>query len=100
MNDKTTKIEFGSQDNTVFYSLGLKNTDALILRIELGACILRILGRQGPTEPSKIQELLGATAVETTQLLNAKFHRFSESYLMGVLRKLGQRVIVTIEPEQ
>lgn len=96
MTKKKQKIEFEKSSGNVFADLGLKDSESLLMRAELGSQILRILqGRKLKTQ-KEVQAVLGIGQAEVSQLLNARYHRFSEARLMVFLKKLDRKVTVQV----
>jgi predicted XRE-type DNA-binding protein len=84
----------------VFADLGLKDSDSLLMRAELGSQILRILKDRGLTKQKEVQQVLAIGQAEVSQLMNARFHRFAEARLMTFLNKLDQKVTVNVAPRR
>ena len=80
----------------VFADLGLKDSDSLLMRAELGSQILRILKGRGLTKQKEVQQVLAIGQAEVSQLMNARFHRFAEARLMTFLNKLDRKVTVQV----
>ena len=93
---KNGKIAFEESSGNVFADLGLKDADSLLMRAELGFQILKILKNRGLKKQKEIQEVLEIGQAEVSQLMNARYHRFSEARLMAFLNKLDRKVTVQV----
>ncbi len=97
---KKDTIEFEESSWNVFADLGLKDSDSLLMRAELGFQILKILKGRGLKKQKDAQEALEIGQAEVSLLMNARFHRFSEARLMSFLNKLDQKVTVRVSPRR
>jgi len=93
---KKGKIQFEEGSGNVFADLGLKDADSLLMRAELGAQILKILKSRGLKKQKDVQAVLEIGQAEVSQLMNARYHRFSEARLMTFLNKLDRKVTVQV----
>ncbi len=93
---KKSQVEFEESSGNVFADLGLKDADSLLMRAELGHQILKILKSRGLQKQKDVQEVLGIGQAEVSQLMNARYHRFSEARLMVFLNKLDRKVTVQV----
>lgn len=96
MTKKKSKIQFEESSGNVFADLGLKDADSLLMRAELGHQILKILKSRGLKKQKEVQEVLEIGQAEVSQLMNARYHRFSEAPLMTFLNKLDRKVTVQV----
>jgi len=93
---KKGEIEFEESSGNVFADMGLKDADSLLMRAELGFQILKILKSRGLKKQKDVQEVLEIGQAEVSQLMNARYHRFSEARLMAFLNKLDRKVTVQV----
>lgn len=93
---KKSKITFEESSGNVFADLGLKDADSLLMRAELGHQILKILKSRGLKKQKEVQEVFEIGQTEVSQLMNARYHRFSEARLMSFLNKLDRKVTVQV----
>ena len=93
---KKSKIKFEESSGNVFADMGLKDADSLLMRAELGHQILKILKSRGLKKQKDVQALLEIGQAEVSQLMNARYHRFSEARLMSFLNKLDRKVTVQV----
>lgn len=82
----------------VFADMGLEDADELLARSELGYLVRKIIKEQGLNQQKEISELLGIKQPEVSQLMNGKYHLFSEARLMNFLGRLNQKITITITP--
>lgn len=97
--EKKSQIAFEESSGNVFADLDLKDAQSLLMRAELGHQILKILKSlksRGLKKQKDVQEVLDIGQAEVSQLLNARYHRFSEARLIAFLNKLDRKVTVQI----
>ena len=58
--------------------------------------IIKILKSRGLKKQKEVQEVLKIGQAEVSQLVNARYHRFSEARLMAFLNKLDRKVTVQV----
>lgn len=81
----------------VFADMGLTDADELFARAELGYTVRKLIGLRGITQ-QEIGELLGIKQSEVSNLMNGKYHLFSERRLMNFLARLDHKITLTITP--
>ncbi len=93
---KQHTIEFEESSGNVFADLGLKDADSLLMRAELGVQILKILRGRKLKKQKDVQAVLEIGQAEVSQLMNGRYHRFSEARLMTFLNRLDRKVTVQV----
>lgn len=93
---KKNTIEYEVSSGNVFADLGLKDSENLLMRAELGHEIRRILKSRGLKKQKDVMDVLDIRQKEVSHLINARYHRFSEARLMAFLTKLGRKVTVQV----
>ena len=93
---KKNTIGHEVSSGNVFADLGLKDSESLFMRAELGHQILRILKSRGLKKQKDVQDVLDIGQTEVSHLMNARYHRFSEARLMAFLNKLDRKVTVQV----
>lgn len=93
---KKHPIKYEVSSGNVFADLGLKDSESLLMRAELGHQIFNILKSRGLKKPQDVQDVLDIRQTEVSHLMNARYHRFSEARLMAFLNKLGRKVTVQV----
>lgn len=93
MSKKNADYEIGS-DN-IFADLELDSADDLLARAQLGHTVRMILIKRKLTQ-RKISLLLDMGQAEVSKLMNGQYHLFSEGRLLGFLRRLDQKVTITV----
>ena len=93
---KKSNIEFEESSGNVFADLGLEDADSLLMRAELGVQILKILKSRKLKKQKEVQDVLEIGQAEVSQLMNGRYHRFSEARLMAFLNKLDRKVTVQV----
>lgn len=92
------KIEHETSSGNIFADLGLDDAEEQYTRSMLGVEIFRILRERDISKQKDVADLLGISKSETSQLMNANFHRFSEGRLMSFLNSLDYTVTLKITP--
>ena len=90
---KKHPIDHEVSSGNVFADLGLKDSESLLMRAELGHQFLRILKSRGLKKQKDVQDVLDIGQTKVSHLMNA---RFSEARLMAFLNKLDRKVTVQV----
>jgi predicted XRE-type DNA-binding protein len=98
MNDTSTRDYIEGSSN-VFADMGLEDADELLTRAQLGYSVRQILKARG-LKQQDIATLLDIKQPEVSNLMQGKYHLFSEGRLFSFLRKLDQKVIIQISQHQ
>lgn len=98
MNDPDTKAFIESNGN-IFADMGLDDADELLLRSQLGYSVRQILKNRNLVQ-REISDLLGIQQPEVSNLMQGKYHLFSEGRLLSFLNKLNQKVVIQISQHQ
>ena len=93
---KKNTIDHEVSSGNVFADLGLKDSESLLMRAELGHHILKILKSRGLKKQKDVQDVLDIGQTEGSRLMNARYHRFSEARLMAFLNRLDRKVTVQV----
>jgi predicted XRE-type DNA-binding protein len=93
MSKRKNVYEIGS-DN-IFADLELDGAEDLLARAQLGHTVRTILKKRKLTQ-RKIADLLDMGQAEVSKLMNGQYHLFSEGRLLGFLRRLDQKITITI----
>ena len=98
--DKTTEsIEFIESSGNVFADMNLEDADELLIRAKLGYAVRKILASRH-LKQQEIAKLLNIKQPEVSNLMQGKYHLFSEARLFRFLNKLEQKVTIKISPYQ
>lgn len=92
-------IEYEESSGNVFADMELENADELYTRASLGYAVRKILN-QRQLKQREISILLGIKQPEVSNLINGKYHLFSEGRLIYFLNRLDQTVTIQITPHQ
>ena len=94
---KTTRngIEFAEGSGNVFADLGLKDSDQLMARGQIGFYVFRIL-EDRKMKQREIAEVLGIAQPEVSHLMNGHFSRFTTDKLLDFLKRLDQKVRIEV----
>lgn len=90
-------ITFEKSSGNVFRDLDLPNPDMLLLKLQLGLKITRLIRGRRLTQ-IKAAKLLGANRPELSRLKGGNLSHYSVERLMGFLNRLDQRVEIRIKP--
>lgn len=96
MNNTSDYIE---SSGNVFADMGLEDADELLTRAQLGYSVRQILKDRG-LKQQDVATLLEIKQPEVSNLMQGKYHLFSEGRLFSFLRKLDQKVIIQISQHQ
>lgn len=76
-----------------------KDAEELHIRATLGYAVRKILGER-ELKQSEISILLGIKQPEVSNLINGKYHLFSEGRLLSFLNRLDKTVTIQITPHR
>jgi predicted XRE-type DNA-binding protein len=88
-------IQVTEGSGNIFADLGLSDADELLTRAKLGYFVRKILEERG-LKQLEISHLLGIKQPEVSNLMNGKYHLFSESRLFSFFNKLDQKVTIQV----
>jgi predicted XRE-type DNA-binding protein len=97
MADDTTLIPVEIGSDNIFADLGLDNADELLTRAQLGFSVRKTLEERSMKQ-ADIAKLLGIKQPEVSNLMQGKYHLFSEGRLMAFLNRLDQKVMIVVSP--
>jgi predicted XRE-type DNA-binding protein len=83
----------------VFADMGLPEADELLTRAKLGYAVRMILKQRG-LKQREIAQLLDIKQPEVSNLMQGKYHLFSEGRLFHFLNLLDRKVTVRVEPRR
>ena len=99
MIDGTNTKSFVESSGNIFADMGLDDADELLLRSQLGYSVRQILNNRNLVQ-CEISDLLGIQQPELFNLMQGKYHLFSEGRLLSFLNKLNQKVVIQISQHQ
>ena len=97
MRKKKVEIEEGS--GNVFADLGLKDSDELFARAQIGFCVHKIV-KARKLKQKEIARLLGIAQPEVSHLMNGHYSRFTTDKLLNFLKRLDRKVTIQISPHK
>ena len=89
------RIEFEEGSGNVFADLGLKDSDRLLTRAQIGFYVFKIL-QDRKMKQREIAEILGIAQPEVSLLMNGHFSRFTIDKLLDFLKRLDQKVTIQV----
>ena len=89
------RIKFEESSGNVFADLGLKDSDQLMARAQIGFYVFRIL-EDRKLKQREIAEILGIAQPEVSHLMNGHFSRFTTDKLLDFLKRLDQKVTIQV----
>ena len=90
---KPIKFELGS--GNVFADLGLKDSDQLLARAQIGYYVYKIL-EDRKLKQREISDILGIAQPDVSHLMNGHFSRFTTDKLLDFLKRLDQKVTIEV----
>ena len=96
---ETITLEFEESSGNIFADMGLEDAEELYTRATLGYAVRKILS-QRQLKQREISSLLGIQQPEVSNLINGKYHLFSEGRLISFLNRLDQTVTIQITPHR
>ena len=93
------KIEFEEGSGNVFADLGLKESDELFMRAQVGFCVYKIVTAK-KLKQREIAAMLGIAQSDVSHLLNGHYSRFTTDKLLDFLKRLDRKVTIRIGPHK
>jgi predicted XRE-type DNA-binding protein len=97
MRNKKIKFEEGS--GNVFADLGLKDSDELFTRAQIGFCVYKIV-KVKKLKQREIAAVLGIAQSDVSHLMNGHYSRFTTDKLLDFLKRLDRKVTIRIGPHK
>jgi predicted XRE-type DNA-binding protein len=94
-----TETDFTVSSGNVFADMDLPEADELLTRAKLGHSVRMLLKQRG-LKQREIAELLEIKQPEVSNLMQGKYHLFSEGRLFHFLNRLDRKVTVRVEPRK
>jgi predicted XRE-type DNA-binding protein len=88
-------VEFEEGSGNVFADLGLKDSDQLLARAQIGYHVFKILKDEN-LKQREIAEVLGIAQPDVSHLMNGHFSRFTTDKLLDFLRRLDRKVTIEV----
>ena len=96
---KTKKIKFEEGSGNVFADLGLKDSDELFTRAQIGFCVYKIV-KTKKLKQKEIAAVLGIAQSDVSHLMNGHYSRFTTDKLLDFLKRLDRKVTIRIGPHK
>ncbi|MFM2314931.1 MAG: hypothetical protein RLZZ04_4207 [Cyanobacteriota bacterium] len=95
MMEETKSIEFIKSSGNVFADMELDDAEELLTRAKLGATVRQILESRN-LKQQEVGKILNIKQPEVSNIMQGKYHLFSESRLFGFLNRLEKKVTIQI----
>ena len=95
MIEENSTIEFTRSSGNVFADMGLNDAEELLTRAKLGFTVRQILEDRN-LKQQEIAKILSIKQPEVSNLMQGKYHLFSERRLFEFLNKLNKKIIIII----
>jgi predicted XRE-type DNA-binding protein len=92
---KRKSIEFEEGSGNVFADLGLKDSDQLLARAQIGYQVFKIL-EDKKLKQREITDVLGIAQPDVSHLMNGHFSRFTTDKLLDFLKRLNRKVTIEV----
>jgi len=89
------KIKFEEGSGNVFADLGLKDSDELFARAQIGFCVQKIVNDKN-LKQREIGSVLGIAQSDVSHLMNGHYSRFTTDKLLEFLKRLDRKVTIQI----
>jgi len=96
---KAKKIKFEKGSGNVFADLGLKDSDELFARAQIGYCVHQVVETKN-LKQREIAAVLGIAQSDVSHLMNGHYSRFTTDKLLEFLKRLDRKVTIRIAPRQ
>ena len=93
------KIKFEEGSGNVFADLGLKDSDELYARAQIGFCVQKIINDTN-LKQKDIGAVLGIAQSDVSHLMNGHYSRFTTDELLDFLKRLDRKVTIRIAPHK
>jgi predicted XRE-type DNA-binding protein len=93
------KIKFEESSGNVFADLGLKDSDELYARAQIGFCVHKIINDKN-LKQREIGAVLGIAQSDVSHLMNGHYSRFTTDKLLDFLKRLDRKVTIRIAPHK
>jgi predicted XRE-type DNA-binding protein len=92
---KRKPIKFEQGSGNIFADLGLKDSDQLLARAQIGYYVYKIL-EDRKLKQREISDILGIAQPDVSHLMNGHFSRFTTDKLLDFLKRLDQKVTIEV----
>jgi predicted XRE-type DNA-binding protein len=92
---KRKPIKFERGSGNIFADLGLKDSDQLLARAQIGYYVFKIL-EDRQLKQREISDILGIAQPDVSHLMNGHFSRFTTDKLLDFLKRLDQKVTIEV----
>ena len=96
---RNKKIKFEEGTGNIFADLGLKDSDELFGRAQIGFCVYKIV-QVKKLKQREIAAVLGIAQSDVSHLMNGHYSRFTTDKLLEFLKRLDRKVTIRIAPRK
>lgn len=93
----TKQIEFEEGSGNIFADLDMPNAEELLVRAQIGFHVATLISDR-ELKQQEAADILGIKQPDVSHIMNGHFSRFTTDKLLEFLRRLDQKVIITITP--
>ena len=93
----TQQIKFEEGSGNVFADLGMPDAEELLVRAQIGFYVATLI-KNRQLKQQEAADILGIKQPDVSHIMNGHFSRFTTDKLLEFLRRLDQKVIITISP--
>ena len=93
------KIKFEEGSGNVFADLGLKDSDELFARAQIGYCVHKVVEARN-LKQREIAAVLGIAQSDVSHLMNGHYSHFTTDKLLDFLKRLDRKVTIRIGPRK
>jgi predicted XRE-type DNA-binding protein len=93
------KIKFAEGSGNIFADLGLRDSDELYARAQIGFCVHKIINDKN-LKQREIGAVLGVAQSDVSHLMNGHYSRFTTDKLLDFLKRLDRKVTIRIAPHK
>lgn len=95
MTEKNKSIEFTKSSGNIFADMDLEDAEELLIRAKLGSTVRQIIKSRN-LKQQEIAKVLNIKQPEVSNIMQGKYHLFSEGRLFNFLNRLDKKITIKI----
>ncbi len=95
MIEENKEVKFTKSSGNVFADMELKDAEQLLARAKLGFTVRKILENRN-LKQQEIAKLLNIKQPEVSNIMQGKYHLFSEGRLFDFLNRLNKKITIKV----